>query len=80
MNRLLGLLLLVLWLLVGWVLIVAPWSGYWESNVILSRFPSLIPVLLNPYFRGAVTGLGVVDAVLATEAFRRKLVTLATKS
>jgi hypothetical protein len=65
-------LLLLLWLEMGLLIILIPWSRFWETNYFLNHYPSLIPILLNPYVRGAISGLGVVDAVLAVDSFRRK--------
>jgi hypothetical protein len=42
---------------------VAPWSGFWERNGFASILPALEPLLSNPYFRGAVSGVGAVTAV-----------------
>jgi len=56
----------------GLLIILIPWSTFWETNYFLNHYPSLIPILLNPYVRGAISGLGVVDAVLAVDSFRRK--------
>jgi hypothetical protein len=72
MNRVLRVLLLLVWLELGLLLILVPWSNYWEANYFLNRFPGLIPFLLNPFLRGAVSGLGLLDAVLAAETFRRR--------
>lgn len=71
-HRLLRALLLLLWLEMGLLIILIPWSNFWEANYFLTRYPALIPILLNPYLRGAISGLGVVDAVLAVDSFRRK--------
>jgi len=71
-NRLLRVLLLLLWLEMGLLIILIPWSRFWETNYFLNHYPSLIPILLNPYVRGAISGLGVIDAVLAVDSFRRK--------
>lgn len=71
-NRLLRVLLLLLWLELGLLIILIPWTVFWDANYFLNRYPSLIPVLLNPYLRGAISGLGVVDAVLAIDSFRRR--------
>ena len=65
-------LLLLLWLEMGLLIILIPWSTFWETNYFLNHYPSLIPILLNPYVRGAISGLGVVDAVLAVDSFRHK--------
>lgn len=80
MNRLIRALLLLLWLELGLLLILIPWSLFWESNYFLNRYPGLIPILLNPYIRGVISGLGVVDAFLAISAFRRRASSIATRS
>lgn len=65
MNRVLRALLVVLCFEMGALLLYLPWSVYWDQNYFLSHFPSLVPVLLHPSFRGAVSGLGVLDILLA---------------
>jgi hypothetical protein len=72
MNRALRIILLLLWLELGLLLVLLPWSDYWEINYFLIRFPELNRFLLNPYLRGAISGLGLVDAILAAETFRRR--------
>ena len=64
MNRVLHVLLILLCLEMGALLLYLPWSVYWDQNYFLSHFPSLIPVLLHPSFRGVVSGLGVLDIIL----------------
>ena len=71
MNRALHTLLILIWLELGIVLILMPWTSLWEANYFLNRYPDLIHILLNPYLRGAISGLGLMDALLAIEAFRR---------
>ena len=65
MNRILRAMLVVLCFEMGALLLYLPWMSFWEQNYFLSHFPVLIPVLLHPSFRGAVSGLGVVDIILA---------------
>jgi hypothetical protein len=43
------------------LLIVLPWSGFWDRNYFGAAWPALRPVLANNFVRGAVTGLGVVN-------------------
>lgn len=71
MNRLLRVLLILVWLEIGLLLVLTPWSALWDSNYFISRYPGLIPFLLNPYLRGAISGLGIINAKLALESFRR---------
>jgi len=58
-------LLVVVLCIMGAVLFYLPWTSVWEKNYFLSHFPSLMRVLLHPSFRGAVSGLGVLDIFLA---------------
>jgi hypothetical protein len=46
---------------VGLLLIVLPWSGFWEQNYFAERWPPLLALLRNDYLRGAVSGLGLVN-------------------
>ena len=65
MNRIFRALLVVLAFEMGALLLYLPWSGYWEQNYFLSHYPALMRVALHPSFRGAVSGLGVLDILLA---------------
>lgn len=69
MNRLVRILLGLICLEAGVLLVFLPWSPYWESNFFLERFPGLVPILLSPFLRGAVTGLGLLDVFLAGSIF-----------
>jgi hypothetical protein len=64
MNRILQVLLILLCFEMGALLLYLPWSVYWDQNYFLSHMPALIPVLLHPSFRGAVSGMGVLDIIL----------------
>ena len=81
MNRLLRVVLILLCFELGVLLVFIPWSYTWERNYFLNRYPALIPYLLNPSVRGAITGLGVLDIVLAGGLLRRRRpATLASRS
>jgi hypothetical protein len=58
-------------LLVGIVLLVAPWTVLWDGNVLLQPSSWLRGVLLSPFARGAVSGLGLVNILLAVDEARR---------
>ena len=73
MNRLAHVLLILLCFELGALLVFLPWSGFWERNFFLQRYPDLIPLLLNPYARGLVSGLGVLDILIAGGMVHRKL-------
>lgn len=80
MSRVLRVVLLLIWLELGLLLILLPWSDFWAANYFLNRYPALIPFLLNPYLRGAISGLGLIDTVLAVEAFRRGQSAIVTRN
>jgi hypothetical protein len=65
MNRVFRALLVVVCFEMGALLLYLPWSAFWEQNFFLIHFPSLIRVVLHPTFRGAVSGIGVLDILLA---------------
>ncbi len=46
---------------VGLVLVVLPWSAFWDRNYFASAWPALRPFLMNNFCRGAITGLGLVN-------------------
>jgi hypothetical protein len=33
----------------------------WEANTLLFQYPAVRPVLMNNFFRGAVSGLGIIN-------------------
>lgn len=65
MNKILRAILIVLCFEMGALLLFLPWSSFWEQNYFLMHFPSLMPVLLHPSFRGIVSGLGILDFLAA---------------
>lgn len=46
---------------VGLILLIVPWSAFWERNYFAHVMPVAAGVLRSPAFRGAVSGLGVVS-------------------
>jgi hypothetical protein len=57
--------------LVGIILAIAPWTSLWDANYLLSPYPMLRTVLLSAFTRGTVSGLGVVNIVLALHEARQ---------
>jgi hypothetical protein len=80
MGRFLHVILLLLWLELGIILIIVPWSPFWDANYFVYRYPALGLVLNSSYLRGAITGLGVVNVFLALEAFRRRTTAVVARS
>jgi hypothetical protein len=60
-----ALLSIVSSLLVGAVLVFAPWTPLWDANWLLSIWPGARGFVLSAFTRGAVSGLGLVNLVIA---------------
>lgn len=52
---------IILFFEIGIVLLVLPWKTYWDQNYFLWSHPWLYSIVTNAFFRGAVSGLGVVN-------------------
>ncbi|HEY4580394.1 MAG TPA: hypothetical protein VIG89_05105 [Candidatus Acidoferrales bacterium] len=73
MHRLRSVLWLIILFELGVVLLFLPWLPLWESNYFLAHYPVLRPYLLHPSLRGAITGLGALDILLAADLVRRRM-------
>ena len=47
--------------LIELLLLVLPWSAFWDRNYFAAAWPGLRAILTNNFVRGAVTGLGFVN-------------------
>jgi len=80
MNRFLRWILLLIWIELGFVLILLPWSEIWEMNYFLFQYPALGFLLKNSFFRGAVSGLGVMNVLFALQGFRHRTPVIAGRT
>ena len=48
----------------GVSLLVLPWSSLWDSNYFLYLYPKVRPIVGNPFFKGAVLGLGIANILI----------------
>lgn len=46
---------------IGLVLVVVPWSVFWERNYFAQLLPPLQSLMTNHFVRGAVSGIGVIN-------------------
>ncbi|HEY7335985.1 MAG TPA: hypothetical protein VH639_13945 [Bryobacteraceae bacterium] len=53
---------------IGLFLVVFPWSDGWNLNYIQDFIPGLRGVWNEPSFRGAITGLGLINLYVACVA------------
>jgi hypothetical protein len=56
---------------IGLILMVVPWrADVWDANPLLQPWPLLRSLALSPFTRGAITGLGLVNVLLALQELR----------
>ena len=56
--------LVSLFLPMGLLLLVMPWSVFWDRNYFAQAIPAVQAFVGNNYVRGAVSGLGLVNLYL----------------
>ena len=59
------LLLTAFFLETGAVLVLAPWSQFWDRNYFAQWFPLIHALMINNFVRGAVSGVGIVNMLAA---------------
>jgi hypothetical protein len=58
-------------LYLGIALLMLPWQTIWENNYFISIYPQIRPVVANPFFKGAVLGLGIVNIIMGIQEIVR---------
>ena len=58
-------LLAVFFLEIGVLLIVVPWTSFWDQNAFIESNPWLKRMFNNHFVRGAVSGLGTINIGVA---------------
>jgi len=56
-----ALLVVIVCLELGLFLLVFPWTDYWTSNYFAAFIPQYFWIWDSAYFKGAISGLGVVN-------------------
>jgi hypothetical protein len=57
------LLIVAIFFEIGIVLMVVPWSRYWERNYFVEAVPYVEAIATNDFVRGGITGLGLVNVL-----------------
>ena len=55
------LVLVTLFVQIGLLLLVMPWSVFWDRNYFAQAMPGVQSFISNDFVRGAVSGLGLVN-------------------
>ena len=64
-SRVLGVFYVLVALSTGLILIVAPWLDQWSFNSLQELSPSIESLWHDPSFRGAISGLGFANLLIA---------------
>jgi len=56
-----GLVLAFFCTIVGTLLVLLPWLPSWDQNYFSGASPVWYSIWMSPYFRGAISGVGVVN-------------------
>ena len=76
MSRVFRGVMLLFWLDLGLILVLVPWSNIWEANYFVYQYPAIGFLVKNSFFRGGISGLGVMNVLLSLEAFRHRTAAL----
>lgn len=66
-----SLLFVIFCLELGLFLIIYPWTTRWTMNILPVWLPIPHDLWLSGYFRGAVSGIGIADLVIALSEMSR---------
>jgi hypothetical protein len=70
-HKLANLLFIIVCFEVGVFLLIFPWMDYWNNNSIAGLAPWVRTIWESAYFRGALSGLGLVNIYISLgEVFR----------
>jgi uncharacterized BrkB/YihY/UPF0761 family membrane protein len=65
-GRLLSICFIIFTVEIGLFLVIVPWmEETWSLNTFQELSPVLQTIWIDPYFRGAITGLGLVNVYIA---------------
>jgi len=72
-RRVLGFCLVIFALELGLFLVIFPWRPEWELNWVPVHSPRFANLWLSKYFRGAVSGLGLLNVYVALAELYKQL-------
>jgi len=45
--------------------------GLWDTNYLVYLYPKLRPIVANPYLKGGVLGLGIINVLIGIQEIAR---------
>jgi hypothetical protein len=59
----------------GLLLLLIPWSSFWDRNYFAESLPVLRRLMMNNFVRGGISGLGLVNIIAAVAELSEMLAT-----
>ena len=75
-RRILGFCLVIFALELGLFLLIFPWLSSWGMSWVPAHSPKFADLWMSRYFRGALSGLGLLNIYIAIAEFFRQVRTL----
>ena len=75
-RRVLGFCLVIFALEIGFFLLIFPWTSKWELNWVAVHSPRWSDVWTSRYFRGVISGLGLLNLYIALTELWKQLSSL----
>jgi hypothetical protein len=79
-QRVLGIFLIVVAFEVGLILLIAPWLSRWETSWMPALSHRFSVIWISPYFRGALSGLGLLNLYVSLNEAVRQVTALFVKN
>ena len=72
-RRILGFCLVIFALELGLFLVIFPWLSSWGQSWVPAHSPKFASLWMSRYFRGALSGLGLLNIYVASTEFLRQV-------
>jgi hypothetical protein len=78
-QRVLGIFLIVIAFEIGLLLLIAPWLSRWETSWMPTFSHRFSVIWISPYFRGTLSGLGLLNLYVSLNEAARQVTALFVK-
>jgi hypothetical protein len=78
-ERALGIFLIIVAFELGVILLFCPWLARWETSWMPASSPRLSAIWMSPYFRGGLSGLGLLNIYISLNEAARQMAAFFSK-
>jgi hypothetical protein len=57
------------------ILVIAPWTNFWNADLFVHAYPATQQLLASPFLRGAVSGIGAITTLAGVAELAAAVVT-----